>query len=44
MTAKVMRDEVENYKTMGAVEVIPKPFDPMRLPGRILEIWTALNG
>lgn len=42
MTAKVMGAEVEQYKEMGAVGVIPKPFDPMTLPDQIREIWDAL--
>src|SRR5438128_1544591 len=28
LTAKVQLHEVENYKKMGAVDVISKPFDP----------------
>ncbi len=39
MTAKVMGPEVEQYKEMGAVGVIPKPFDPMALPDQIREFW-----
>lgn len=38
MTAKVMQSEVEEYKALGAVAVIPKPFDPMTLADRIREI------
>ena len=32
MTAKVQKHEVERYLQLGAVGVLPKPFDPMRLP------------
>lgn len=39
MTAKAMQHEVERYKAMGAAGVIAKPFDPLRLPDRIGEIW-----
>jgi two-component system, OmpR family, response regulator len=31
MTAKIQPSEIARYKEMGVVEVIPKPFDPMRL-------------
>ena len=43
MTAKVMPDDVEYYKAMGAVDVISKPFDPMGLATRIGEIWEACH-
>ncbi len=43
MTAKVMRSEIGHYKELGAVDVIPKPFDPMTLAERINEIWGGLN-
>lgn len=39
MTAKVQPQEVANYKALGAVDVIPKPFDPMALSDAIKEIW-----
>lgn len=39
MTAKVQRQEVEQYKAMGAMEVIAKPFDPMMLAQNIQTIW-----
>jgi len=45
MTAKVQRSEVQRYVALGAVGVIPKPFDPMKLPGelhRLLESVKAL--
>lgn len=44
MTAKVQPDEVAQYKMLGAVEVIPKPFDPMTLASRVQEIWERCNG
>lgn len=43
MTAKVMQSEIGRYKELGAVGVIPKPFDPMTLAERINEIWGGLN-
>jgi CheY-like chemotaxis protein len=39
MTAKVQNREVAQYREMGALGVIPKPFDPMGLPGVIRKIW-----
>lgn len=44
MTAKVQPNEVAQYKALGAVEVIPKPFDPMTLAGRVEEIWARCHG
>jgi CheY-like chemotaxis protein len=42
MTARVQAYEVADYKAFGAVEVIAKPFDPMRLADTVLGIWSAL--
>ncbi len=39
MTAKVQAAEVAAYKGLGALEVIPKPFDPMELSAQIQRIW-----
>lgn len=39
MTAKVQTHEVKDYKAMGAVDVIAKPFDPMQLSSLINTIW-----
>ena len=36
MTARAQKPEVEELKSLGAIEVILKPFDPMELPGQIL--------
>ena len=41
MTAKVQVAEVAMYKALGALEVIPKPFDPMELAAQIQKIWAA---
>ncbi|WP_457281712.1 response regulator [Polaromonas sp. P5_D5] len=41
MTAKVQAAEVAVYKGLGAMEVIPKPFDPMELSSQIQRIWAA---
>lgn len=39
MTAKVQSSEVESYKSLGALDVIAKPFDPMTLADEIKAIW-----
>lgn len=39
MTAKVQTKEIENYRNLGAIDVISKPFDPMNLAIKIKEIW-----
>ncbi|CAN5375687.1 response regulator [soil metagenome] len=41
MTAKVQASEVAQYKGLGALEVISKPFDPMNLSAQIRQIWAA---
>lgn len=42
MTAKVQPQEIEQYKSLGAVDVIAKPFDPMSLADQIRSIMNAL--
>lgn len=39
MTAKVQPDERAHYRELGALGVIPKPFDPMTLSSTIRSIW-----
>lgn len=39
MTAKVMDSEVARFKELGALGVIPKPFDPMTLADQIKAMW-----
>jgi len=39
LTAKVQPPEIERYKQLGAVDVIAKPFDPMKLAAKINKIW-----
>ncbi len=38
MTAKVQRQEVERYLSLGAAGVVSKPFDPLSLVGDIRKI------
>lgn len=40
MTAKVQPQEIAQYREMGALDVIPKPFDPMNLANSIREAWS----
>jgi CheY-like chemotaxis protein len=35
VTAKVQRQEVEEYLALGALGVVSKPFDPMALPAEV---------
>lgn len=39
MTAKVQPDETSEYLALGALGVIPKPFDPMKLATELRTIW-----
>lgn len=39
MTAKVQPQEIAYFKSLGALDVIPKPFDPMALSDQVKEIW-----
>lgn len=39
LTAKVQASEVEHLKSLGAIEVVAKPFKPMQLPQTLREIW-----
>ena len=43
MTAKVQPQEVAQLRTMGAVDVITKPFDPMTLSDQIRKIWSNID-
>jgi CheY-like chemotaxis protein len=44
VTAKAMPSEIERFKQLGAVDVIPKPFDPMTLSEKIRDIWGRCHG
>lgn len=44
MTAKVQPGEIAEYLESGAVDVIPKPFDPMSLSSRVQAIWEYCHG
>lgn len=42
MTAKAQRSEIDYLMKIGAISVIPKPFDPMLLPDQIRLIWDKI--
>lgn len=44
MTAKVQPSEVAQYKEIGALGVIPKPFDPMKLAQTVLQMLATADG
>lgn len=39
MTAKVQAGELAYYRSLGAIGVIAKPFDPMELSEQVRELW-----
>ncbi len=41
LTAKALPSEVERYKELGALDIIAKPFDPMKLADQVKEIWSG---
>lgn len=43
MTAKVNSNEINKYLANGAKAVIPKPFEPLKLPHQIQEILDQVN-
>jgi two-component system OmpR family response regulator len=43
LTAKVLPDEVHDYKRLGVIDIISKPFNPMNLASKIESIWSAVQ-
>jgi CheY-like chemotaxis protein len=43
LTAKAMATEVDRFLDAGALQVIAKPFDPMKISDQLKEIWNANN-
>jgi len=39
MTAKVQKSEINEFIQLGAIGVIPKPFDPMTLSEEVRSLW-----
>jgi CheY-like chemotaxis protein len=44
MTAKVQAQEIAEYRDLGALDVIAKPFDPMTLAAQVEAIWQRSKG
>jgi CheY-like chemotaxis protein len=44
MTAKVQPQEVAAFRSLGALDVIAKPFDPMTLAQTVRQIWERQSG
>jgi two-component system, OmpR family, response regulator len=44
MTAKVQPAEVAHLRSLGALDVIAKPFDPMTLSEQVRAIWEQTHG
>lgn len=44
MTAKVQPAEIAQFKALGALDVIAKPFDPMQLAQQVRKIWELQGG
>ena len=43
LTAKVQPNEIQDFIALGAIDVIPKPFDPMTLAEQIREVLSRKN-
>lgn len=39
LTAKAQPAEIEHFRTLGALDVISKPYDPLNLAARLNDIW-----
>ena len=39
LTAKTNPDEIQELKNLGAIGVIAKPFDPMKLAQQVKDLW-----
>lgn len=44
LTAKIMTEELVRFKSIGAIDIISKPFDPMTLAEQIQTIWETYHG
>ena len=44
LTARAQAAEIERFKALGALEVIPKPFDAMTLATTVKAIWERQIG
>lgn len=41
LTAKILPNELQRFKALGALNVINKPFDPMTLAADINKLWES---
>ncbi|MBT8119424.1 MAG: response regulator [Gammaproteobacteria bacterium] len=41
LTAKVQPNEIKDFIALGAIDVIPKPFDPMTLADKIHDVLNS---
>lgn len=39
LTARVQEREIGEYLALGAIGVLPKPFDPITLHGQVKKLW-----
>lgn len=39
ITVRVLSEDLDTYQKLGALDVIPKPFDPLKLTANIQNIW-----
>jgi len=44
LTAKAHPEEIEKLRALGAIEVIAKPFDPIKLPAAVETAWLRWCG
>lgn len=44
LTAKVQPAEVAHFQSLGALNVIAKPFDPMTLATQVRQVWSVAHG
>lgn len=44
MTAKAQTNEIAEYRKLGVLDIIIKPFDPMLLPQTLTECWNKACG
>lgn len=42
-TARLQPGDVERYRELGVLGVIPKPFDPLKLGAQLREMWKELH-
>jgi two-component system, OmpR family, response regulator len=44
MTGRTHPSEIEHFRSLGALGVIPKPIDPFELPDRVLQFYERPHG